>query len=120
MKKVILTVAIVASGFSTFALTNNPIQNEVISISIADEFKEITLESLPETVTAAISKYFPTATLNKAYINGSEQYKLEMTKDDSEHVIYTDKDGIFLQESDVLPKKEETTPEAEESTDPMQ
>ena len=117
MKKLILTVAIVAGGFSTFALTNNPIQNEVISISIADEFTEVTLENLPETVTAAVAKDFPTATLNKAYVNESEQYKLELTIDGSENIAFIGKDGNWLRESDVLPKKEEATPEAEESTE---
>ena len=92
MKKLILTVAIVASGFSTFALVNNSIQNETITVSITDEFKEITLESLPASVTAAIAKDFATATLNKAYVDGSENYKLELTLDGTEHVVYADKD----------------------------
>jgi len=119
MKKLILTVAIVASGFSTFALVNHPIQNETITVSIADEFKEITLESLPETVTAAIAKDFATATLNKAYVNSNEQYKLEITIDGTENVAYVDKDGNWLKESDVMPKEEDTNTEEEESSDSM-
>jgi len=111
MKKLILAVAILASGFSTFALVNNPIENETITVSVADEFKEITLESLPETVTAAVAKDFATATLNKAYVNGNEQYKLEITIDDTENIAYIDKDGNWLKESDVMPKEDETTME---------
>ena len=109
MKKLILTVAIVASGFSTFALVNHSIQNEIIAISVSDEFKEIALENLPEPVTAAIAKDFATATLNKAYVDGSENYKLELTIDGTEHVVYADKDGNWLKESDVMPKEDETT-----------
>ncbi|MCL5127215.1 hypothetical protein [Algibacter sp. L4_22] len=101
MKKLILTVAIVASGFSTFALSINPIQNEMISVSITEEFKEITLESLPAEITAAIAKDFASATLNKAYVNGKEQFKLEMTIDGTDNVAYIDKDGNWLKASDV-------------------
>ena len=41
MKKLILAVAIVASGLSTFALTVNPIQSEITTVSISEEFKEV-------------------------------------------------------------------------------
>jgi len=119
MKKVILTVAIVASGFSTFALVNNPIQNEIITVSIADEFTEIALENLPETITATMAKDFPEATLSKAYINSNEQYKLEFTMDDTENIVYADKDGNWLKESDVMPKEEDTTTEEVETADPF-
>ncbi|WP_187269331.1 hypothetical protein [Algibacter pacificus] len=113
MKKLILTVAIVASGFSTFALVNHSIENETIAVSIADEFKEIALENLPETITAAMAKDFPQATINKAYLNSNEQYKLEFTIDGTENIVYADKDGNWLKEADVMPKKEETTEEEE-------
>jgi len=119
MKKLILSVAIVASGISTFALTNNPIHNETITVSIADEFKEVSLENLPETVTAATTKDFPTATLNKAYVNGSEQYKLELTIDGTATAVYADKDGNWLKESDVMPKEKESTEEAGVTADPF-
>jgi len=119
MKKLILTVAIVASGFSTFALTNSPIHNETITVSIADEFKEVSLENLPETVTAAVAKDFATATLNKAHVNGNEQYKLDLTIDGTEHIAYVDKDGNWLKESDVMPKEKDSTTEEVESEDSM-
>ena len=101
MKKLILAVAIVASGLSTFALTVNPIQSEITTVSISEEFKEVTLESLPAEVTAAVAKDFSTATLNKAYVNSSEQYKLEITMDGTDNVVYADKDGNWLQAKDV-------------------
>ncbi|MCL5127214.1 hypothetical protein [Algibacter sp. L4_22] len=101
MKKLILAIAIVAGGFSTFASTINPIQNEMISVSIKQEFKEITLESLPAEVTATIAKDFTSATLNKAYVNIKQQYKLEITIDGTDNVVYIDKDGNWLKASDV-------------------
>jgi hypothetical protein len=101
MKKLILAVAIVASGLSTFALTVNPIQSEITTVSISEEFKEVTLENVPTAVTDALAKDLSTATLNKAYVNSSEQYKLEITMDGTDNVVYADKDGNWLQAKDV-------------------
>ncbi|WP_405294500.1 hypothetical protein [Algibacter sp. Ld11] len=108
MKKLILAVAIVASGFSTFALTVNPIQTEITAISTTEEFKEVALENVPATVTAAVTKDFSTATLNKAYVNSSEQYKLEITMDGTDNVVYADKDGNWLKEADVEAPAQDT------------
>ncbi|MEL0651768.1 hypothetical protein V6246_10070 [Algibacter sp. TI.3.09] len=101
MKKLILAVAIVASGLSTFALTVNPIQSEIATVSISEEFKEVALENVPTAVTDALVKDLSTATLNKAYVNSSEQYKLEITMDGTDNVVYADKDGNWLQAKDV-------------------
>ncbi|WP_159018775.1 hypothetical protein [Algibacter sp. L3A6] len=101
MKKLILAVAIVASGLSTFALTVNPIQSEIATVSISEDFKEVALENVPTAVTDAVAKDLSTATLNKAYVNSSEQYKLEITMDDTDNVVYADKDGNWLQAKDV-------------------
>ncbi|MDO7137133.1 hypothetical protein [Algibacter lectus] len=101
MKKLILAVAIVASGLSTFALTVNPIQTEISTVSINEDFKEVALENVPTAVTDAVAKDLSTATLNKAYVNSSEQYKLEITMDGTDNVVYADKDGNWLQAKDV-------------------
>jgi hypothetical protein len=103
MKKLILAVAVavVASSFSTFALSINPIQSEITKVSITEEFKEISLESLPAEVTAAVAKDFSTATISKAYVNSNEQYKLDITIDGTDSTVYADKDGNWLKETDV-------------------
>jgi hypothetical protein len=101
MKKLILAVAIVASGFSTFALSINPIQSEVTVVSITEEFKEIALETVPTAVTAAVAKDFSTATISKAYVNSKEQYKLDINIDGTDNVVYADKDGNWLKPADI-------------------
>jgi len=101
MKKLILAVAVVASSFSTFALSINPIQSDAITVSITEEFKEVALENVPAEVTAAVAKDFSTATISKAYVNSKEQYKLEITMDGTDSVVYADKDGNWLKETDV-------------------
>ncbi len=99
MKKLILTVAILASGVSTFALSNNILPVETISVVMNDEFKEIAIDELPAAVTSAVEKDFASATISKAYVNSSEQYKLELTIDGSTSAVYADKDGNWLEES---------------------
>ncbi|MDO6739253.1 hypothetical protein [Wenyingzhuangia sp. 2_MG-2023] len=98
MKKIILSVAILASGVSTFAFANNVLPVQSINIVMNEEFTEISVEELPEAVKAAVKKDFETATIAKAYTNGSEQYKLELTIDGSTNIAYVDKDGNWLKE----------------------
>jgi hypothetical protein len=101
MKKLILTVAILASGVSIFALSNNMSPVEVVNVVMNEKFKEIAIEELPAAVTDAVTKDFASATISKAYVNESEQYKLELTIDGSTSTVYTDKDGNWLEESTV-------------------
>tara|TARA_R110002049_G_scaffold292252_2_gene476647 strand:+ start:38188 stop:38502 length:315 start_codon:yes stop_codon:yes gene_type:complete len=103
MKKLILTVAIVASGVSTFALSNNIITNdEAVVVVMNEEFKEIAIDKLPTSVTDAVKKDFASATISKAYVNSSEQYKLTISIEGSESTVYADKDGKWLEEGDVV------------------
>ena len=101
MKKLILTIAFVAGGLSTYALQINPIQSEITTISITEEFKEVALENIPTAVTEAVARNFSTATLKKAYVNSVEQYKLELTIDGTDNVVYADKDGNWLKLTDI-------------------
>ncbi|WP_100616235.1 hypothetical protein [Confluentibacter citreus] len=111
MKKLILTVAILAGGFSTFALPNNNLPMESTSIVMNAEFNEVAVDQLPEAVTSAVKNDFATATIAKAYVNASEQYKLELTIDGSSSTVYADKDGNWLEESAIkkAKKKDDTS-----------
>ena len=109
MKKLILTVAvaILTGGVSNAAFANESINisnnsNPVITVVMNDGFKEITVKELPGAVTNAILKDFKMATVGKVYVNGSEQYKIELTADDAKSVVYADKDGTWLKEEDVM------------------
>ena len=101
MKKLILAGAIVASGFSTFALSINPIQSNITTISTTEEFKEIAVETVPTEVSTALTKAFSTAIINKAYVNSKEQYKLEISIDGTDSVLYADKNGNWLESKDI-------------------
>lgn len=111
MKKSILTVAvaILFSGVSISAtnINNKNISEEIIVMTLNDDFKEIALKDLPEAVSNAILKDYATAMVGKAYVNGSEQYKITLTIDGTENVVYADKEGNWLKEEDVIVEKEE-------------
>ncbi|MDO3695749.1 hypothetical protein QVZ41_12940 [Wenyingzhuangia sp. chi5] len=96
MKKVILSIAILASGISTYAMANNVAPTTSISIVMNDEFTEIAVDKLPETVSNAVKKAYATATIDKAYVNASEQYKLELTVEGAAKTVYVDKEGNLI------------------------
>jgi hypothetical protein len=62
-----------------------------------DEFTEIATSELPVAVTEAVTKNYPTATINKAYVNEDKQYKLEVSLEDgTSGTLYTDENGNWL------------------------
>lgn len=98
MKKIVLTVAIVLGGLSTYATSAFPMKNiSKIEIVAQDEFKEIDAESLPQAVKDAFAADFQTATLDKAYVNDKQEYKLEITLDGAASTVYADKDGNWIE-----------------------
>ena len=101
MKKIILSIAILASGVATYAMVSPVMPTTSINIVMNDEFTEITVDKLPEAVTNAVTKDFATATISKAYVNANGQYKLELTIDDASKTVYADSEGNWLEESAV-------------------
>jgi hypothetical protein len=101
MKKIILTIVIIASGYSASALGQTSFNNKIITGAIADKFKPIPINKLPNTVAATIAKDFPIAKLNKVYVNANEQYKIELTVDGTVDIAYVDKNGRWLRDNEV-------------------
>ncbi len=63
-----------------------------------DTYKEIAVEELPEAVSSAVAKNYPTATINKAYMNDANEYKLEVSlQDGTAGTLYADEDGNWIQ-----------------------
>lgn len=63
-----------------------------------DDFTEIAAEELPEAVTAAVAKNYPTASIDKAYVNESKQYKLEVSLEDgTSGTLYADENGNWIE-----------------------
>ncbi len=100
MKKVVLTVAIVLGGFSTYATSAfamNTTDAIMVNIQQEQEYKQIENESLPQAVKDALEADFPTATLDKAYVSDAEEYKLEITVEGVSSTVYADMDGNWIE-----------------------
>lgn len=62
------------------------------------EFSEVAAEEVPESVTAAVSKNYPTASIDKAYVNDANQYKLEVSLEDgTAGTLYADENGNWIE-----------------------
>ena len=63
-----------------------------------EDFSEVAAEELPESVTAAVSKNYPTASIDKAYVNEANQYKLEVSLEDgTAGTLYADENGNWIE-----------------------
>lgn len=99
MKKVFLTAAVLLGGLSTFA-TSTVVTTpaEGIVIAVQEEYKEINAEDLPQAVKDALATDYETATLDKAYVNDKQEYKLDITINEVSSSVYADKDGNWVEQ----------------------
>ena len=85
------------TAFAQDANDVNNGQNEATSIATQDNFTEVATSDLPEAVTAAVAKNYPTAKINKAYVNDAKQYKLEVAlQDGTSGTLYADESGNWI------------------------
>lgn len=98
MKKLILASVFSFVGLATYAQESETAMAATEVIEAAqDGFEAIELDQLPEAVTAAVSKEYPTATIDKASVNDKMQYKLEVSLEDgTSGVLYADADGNWI------------------------
>lgn len=101
MRKLILSVAILASSLSVVAFANNISPIETVTTSTTEGFIEVSLEELPTTITDAVKKDYTDAVLTKAYVNSNAQYKLELKAEEVTNIVFIDKDGNWLKEIDI-------------------
>lgn len=100
MKKIIVVVALAFGSLTTFAQDAETSVEEVATEAAAtqDEFSEMAVAELPEAVTAAVAKNYPTATIDKAYVNEAQQFKLEVSLEDgTSGTLYADAEGNWIE-----------------------
>ena len=97
MKKLML-VAVMAFGTMT-AFAQEAAVEEVVTEAVAqDDFSEVAVGELPEAVVAAVAKNYPTAKIDKAYVNEAAQYKLEVSLEDgTAGTLYADAEGNWIE-----------------------
>lgn len=103
MKTLFLLGAMTIGGFAMNAqdalLAENGIQHNQVNemLEVADDFKEISVSEVPQAVSDAVAKNFPTASLDKAYTNEEKQYKLVLSLEDgTQGTVYADEDGNWI------------------------
>ena len=99
MKKLFITAIFALGSLTAFAQEQTPTQEETAAEAVTqDDFSEVAAEELPEAVTAAVSKNYPTASIDKAYMNGTKQYKLEVSLEDgTAGTLYADENGNWIE-----------------------
>lgn len=95
MKKLIASVAIVLASLTAFA-TTIPVLSSEKSVFVQEDFTEIKAEELPEAVKTALKTSYPDATLDKAYVNSSKEYRLDITVGDQKATVYADANGNWI------------------------
>ena len=99
MKKLFYVAALSLSSLTAFAQNSAEANiGATAEISTQDNYTEIDSSELPEAVTAAIEKDYPTATVSKAFVNKDKQYKLEVILEDgAAGTLYADQDGNWIE-----------------------
>ncbi|WP_430906085.1 hypothetical protein [Maribacter sp. 2-571] len=98
MKKVILVVALAIGSLTTYAQEADAVEAVATEAVAQDDFAEIAASELPEAVTAAVTKNYPTATIDKAYVNEAKQFKLEVSLEDgTAGTLYADENGNWIE-----------------------
>lgn len=89
-----------AAEEATEEVVNEAPVEEVVETAVEEQdgFNELALEEVPEAITAALEAAHPGATISKAYVNESAQYKLEVAKEDGETAeLYADAEGNWIE-----------------------
>lgn len=99
MKKLVFATVITLGSLATISATTTPIFHDgIMETVIANEFTEIGLEEVPSTISDALAKDYPGASITKAYKNEEAQYKIEVAKEDGTAVVLlADADGNWIE-----------------------
>jgi len=99
MRQLFFGIALSLTSLTACAQENKEVKGGVTEMSVAqDKFSEIGTAELPEAVQNAIGTYYPSAVINKAYVNNSQQFKLNIVlKEGNKGTIYADKDGDWIE-----------------------
>jgi hypothetical protein len=96
MRKLLLSTAIILGSLTVNAAVPL-IQNSMNqSVTIQDEFTEVTADAVPTAVKSTVEKSFPGTKLEKAYVNEKKEYKLEISKGETKYTIFTDASGNII------------------------
>lgn len=97
MKKLLLSTAIVLGSLTVNAATVPILKSSMNqSVTIQDEFTEVSADAVPAAVKSTVEKSFPGTKLEKAYANEKKEYKLEISNGEKKYTIFTDAAGNII------------------------
>jgi hypothetical protein len=99
MKKLVFATAL-AIGSLTIGTAATPIifHDGIMEEVMAQDYKEVAVSDVPTAVTDALEADYAGATLNKAYVNEEDDYKLEVSMEDGTAMeLYADAEGNWLE-----------------------
>ncbi|TDQ33178.1 hypothetical protein [Zeaxanthinibacter enoshimensis] len=101
MKKILLITVMSLGSLTAFAQETEAeinVDTEVAATAeTQDDFSAIELSEVPAAITEALSRDYPDAEINNAFVNEEEQYKLEVTLEDGNTAeLYADSEGNWL------------------------
>ncbi len=112
MKKIIFVIALALGGLTTTfaqstpeseeANTNTAVEAEAVEAEAPaqdqENYQEVAVEELPEAVISAVANSYPTASINKAYKNDANEYKLEVAlQDGTAGTLFADESGNWIE-----------------------
>ncbi len=98
MKKVIFVLALALGSLTAFAQETENMETAATKVVAQDDFSEIDTTELPEAVTEAVAKNYPTASIDKAYVNEAKQFRLEVSLGDgTSGTLYADENGNWIE-----------------------
>ncbi|RAV28531.1 hypothetical protein [Sinomicrobium soli] len=97
MKKLVFA-SVLALGSLTAVTAAAPVLHDgIMDVVLQEEYTEISADEVPQAVKDALAADYPNATLDKASVNESQEYKLEITIDGTAAVLYASEDGEWIQ-----------------------
>ncbi|NNF19995.1 MAG: hypothetical protein HKN61_09465 [Flavobacteriaceae bacterium] len=102
MKKLMFAAVLSLGSLTAFAQQDTQsVQGEGTEVvaTAQDNYSEIAVEEVPQAVSDAVEKNYPTATIDKAYKNEENQFKLEVSlQDGTTGTLYADEQGNWLEQ----------------------
>ncbi|GMN06855.1 hypothetical protein MTsPCn5_22440 [Croceitalea sp. MTPC5] len=97
MKKLFFATALTLGSLSVAIASTPMVYDGIMDEVLVSDFKEIAVADLPSAVTDALEADYAGATVNKAYMNDENIYKLEVTgSDGTTGTLYADAEGNWV------------------------
>lgn len=96
MKKLVLASALVLGCFTMTASVVSNVNDNIANVVLQDNFTEISAESVPQAVKDAVNTDYAGATIDKAYVNENNVYKLEISLDGTSSTLYANEEGEWI------------------------